>query len=114
MICPRTKAKCGYLAFCDVTGMCLDDEAIRENPLATPADGPGMLSITADEFAAMARDSERLDWLDDLNKKFNERTGTTYGWKLDWTCNRWALSDCNLPALTVREAIDAAMAERNK
>lgn len=58
MICPRTKAKCGYLAFCDVTGMCLDDEAIRENPLAAPIPDP-RLSITADEFADMERDAKR-------------------------------------------------------
>ena len=95
MICPKDGKDCA----CNV---------IIGRTICDPPERSG------DEFAAMARDAERLDWLDDLNKKFNERTGTTYGWKLDWTCNRWALSDCNLPALTVREAIDAAMAERNK
>ena len=96
MICPRTKAKCGYLAFCDVTGMCLDDEAIRENPLTTPADGPGMLSITAHEFAAMARDAERYRWLRDPHNAIPPQLAMVVGgFELD-------------------AAIDAAMADRNK
>lgn len=26
MICPQTKAECGHLAFCDITGKCMEQE----------------------------------------------------------------------------------------
>ena len=58
---------------------------------------------------ATVADTARLDWLDDVNKKINVRYGTKYGWKFDVNHNRAALSDHNVPALTVRQAIDAAM-----
>ena len=51
------------------------------------------------------KDAERLDWLDSVNKQTNERNRTTY---CDMNHNRFALSDHNFPALSVREAIDAA------
>jgi hypothetical protein len=57
----------------------------------------------------MTTDTERLDFLDRLNTNMNRRYRTTYGWGLDINHNRTALTDCNLPALTVREAIDEAM-----
>lgn len=53
-------------------------------------------------------DTSRLDWLDAVNQRTNERIGTVYGWKFDLNHNRAALSDHNLPALTVRQAIDKA------
>jgi hypothetical protein len=57
----------------------------------------------------MTTDTDRLDFLDRVNANTNRRCGTTYGWKYDINHNRAALTDSNLPALTVREAIDAAM-----
>lgn len=56
----------------------------------------------------MREDAERLDWLESVNLRSNERNGTVYGWKYDINHNRAALTDHNLPALTIREAIDAA------
>jgi hypothetical protein len=58
------------------------------------------------------KDTERLDWLDGVNQKANGRNGTRYGWKFDINHNRAALTDCNCPALSIREAIDAAMKPR--
>jgi hypothetical protein len=52
-------------------------------------------------------DSARLDYLDELNRKANERANSSYGWRLDINHNRVALADCHLPGLTAREAIDA-------
>ena len=59
----------------------------------------------------MPTDKERLDWLDKVNRNLNAIAGTEYGWKFEMNHNRSALTDHNLPVLTVREAIDAAMAE---
>lgn len=56
-------------------------------------------------------DTERLDFLDWLNKTLNEHTGSDYGWTLDVNHNRaqvW-LRDNYHPKQTVREAIDEAM-----
>lgn len=53
-------------------------------------------------------DTERLDWLDDVNRKANERNSTKYGWKFDINHNRAALTDHNWPAVSIREAIDDA------
>lgn len=55
------------------------------------------------------KDADRLDWLDRVNAGANKRNGTKYGWKFDINHNRAALTDCNCPALSVREAIDKAM-----
>lgn len=55
-----------------------------------------------------SEDTARLDWLDTVNMRANGWNKTVYGWKFDINHNRAALTDCNLPALTVREAIDAA------
>lgn len=65
--------------------------------------------VTADPVKA---DTDRLDWLDGVNRHTNGRVGTTYGWKFDINHNRAALTDSNLPALSVRDAIDAARAKR--
>lgn len=54
-------------------------------------------------------DAERLDWLDSVTSRTNSRHGTAYGWRFDANRNRAALTDHNLPLMTVREAIDAAM-----
>ena len=56
----------------------------------------------------LAEDRNRLDWLDQINRRTNEHYGTKYGWKFDINHNRAALTDHNFPVLTVREAIDAA------
>lgn len=53
-------------------------------------------------------DRARLDWLDQVNANSNSRNGTTYGWRYDINHNRAALTDCNYPALSIREAIDVA------
>jgi hypothetical protein len=53
-------------------------------------------------------DTARLDWLDQVNTRTNDRVGTSYGWKFDINHNRAALTDHNLPALHVRAAIDEA------
>lgn len=57
---------------------------------------------------AAERDTERLDWLDAVTKRTNERCGTIYGWKFDINHNRASLSNHNHPPLTVRTAIDDA------
>lgn len=57
---------------------------------------------------AAEEDAARLDWLDAVNLRTNERNGNVYGWRYDINHNRAALSDHNLPALTIREAIDSA------
>ena len=53
-------------------------------------------------------DAARLNFLDNVNRGMNERKGTKYGWKFDINHLRAALTDCNVPALTVRDAIDGA------
>ncbi len=53
-------------------------------------------------------DTDRLDWLDRVNERANQRNGSRYGWKFDLNHNRAALTDMNVPALSVRVAIDAA------
>lgn len=60
------------------------------------------------ELEVASEDSGRLDWLDQVNRRSNDQNNTVYGWKFDINHNRAALTDCNIPALTVREAIDAA------
>jgi hypothetical protein len=61
--------------------------------------------VAADPVKA---DTDRLDWLDGVNKRANGRNSSTYGWKFDINHNRAALTDSNIPALSVRAAIDAA------
>lgn len=56
-------------------------------------------------------DSQMLDFLDEMNKQKNERNGSRYGWRLEENHNRIALTDSNFPALSVRDAIKAAMKE---
>lgn len=60
--------------------------------------------------AEASEDAARLDYLDTRNARKNERHGTTYGWRLTENHNRIALEDHNWPALSVRAAIDAAIA----
>ncbi|MBX3579942.1 MAG: hypothetical protein KF723_22290 [Rhizobiaceae bacterium] len=64
--------------------------------------------IDVERLADLEADKARLDWLDSVNLKANERNGTVYGWQYDINHNRAALTDCHLPAFSVREAIDAA------
>jgi len=59
-------------------------------------------------------DTKRLDWLDEVTRKTNERNGTVYGWRFDINHNRAALMDHNWPALSIRQAIDAAMNKEEK
>ena len=56
----------------------------------------------------LLEDSARLNWLDEVNQRTNDRNGTRYGWRFDINHNRAALTDHNRPVLTVREAIDDA------
>lgn len=57
-------------------------------------------------------DTRRLDWLDAQNNRLNDYYGTAYGWKFDANFQRNAmmLNDSNYPVMTVRQAIDEAMA----
>lgn len=71
-------------------------------------------SVKRDDVAGDAKDTARLNWLDEVNAKTNARYGTKYGWRFDLNHNRAALTDHNTPALPVREAIDAAIAARTK
>lgn len=59
-----------------------------------------------------SEDTKRLDWLDAQNKRLNEYYGTSYGWKFDANFQRNAmmLNDINYPVMTVRQAIDEAIA----
>jgi hypothetical protein len=57
----------------------------------------------------LSADTRRLNWLDEVNQRTNQRTGTVYGWRFDINHNRAALTDHNLPAVMVRQAIDEAM-----
>lgn len=59
-----------------------------------------------------SEDTKRLDWLDAQNKRLNEYYGTSYGWKFDANFQRNAmmLNDSNYPVMTVRQAIDQAIA----
>ncbi|WP_312383977.1 hypothetical protein [Atlantibacter subterraneus] len=61
-------------------------------------------------------DKQRLDWLDAQNKRLNEYYGTSYGWKFDANFQRNAmmLNDSNYPVMTVRQAIDEAIAAAPK
>lgn len=63
------------------------------------------------EIVNRLQDARRLDFLDRANHHMNQHYGTVYGWKLEANQNRIALTDHNLPALTVRQAIDSAMNE---
>jgi hypothetical protein len=66
---------------------------------------------------AASEDSKRLDWLDEVNARTNEKHGTVYGWKFDINHNRAALMDHNWPAKSIRAAIDdarAALAQAGK
>ena len=97
MICPKE----GHVCECDIerAGICPPNKA-------TPADGPGMLSITADEFAAMARDAERYRW---FRNKLRDYDGNVALWEHCKGCDYEIKQGANLDT-----AIDAAMAERNK
>ncbi|WP_186200615.1 hypothetical protein [Burkholderia gladioli] len=55
-----------------------------------------------------SEDAARLDFLDAMNARKNEKNGTRYGWRLSENHNRIALEDHAWPAVSVREAIDAA------
>lgn len=59
-----------------------------------------------------SEDTKRLNWLDAQNKRLNEYYGTSYGWKFDANFQRNAmmLNDSNYPVMTVRQAIDEAIA----
>lgn len=65
------------------------------------------------ENAALRKDKARLDWLDAANQALNEAHGTKYGWKYDANHNRCqiAINDHNIPAHSIRQAIDAARKE---
>lgn len=85
-----------------------ENALISELVDVTPEELQRAISTLTAENEALKKDAERLDWLDDVNRRSNERNGTTYGWKFDINHNRAALTDHNLPALSIREAIDKA------
>jgi len=58
------------------------------------------------EAAEHLKDTQRLNFLDQLNEEFNQRMGTNYGWSIDWNCNRIALHDMDAAGQNIREAID--------
>lgn len=101
----------------------MSGEAQREMTLEEVANQYGTTHSAAREWRALVdeRDSlraqlavaqadvRRLDWLDGVNAATNARNGTIYGWRFEVNCNRAALTDHNLPALSVREAIDFAI-----
>lgn len=51
-------------------------------------------------------DTDRLDYLDSLNKEFNKRNNSNYGWEIGWNHNRIALHDIGPMGMSVRQAID--------
>lgn len=59
-------------------------------------------------------DSARLDWLDHVNARTNDRNKTHYGWRFEINHNRAALSDCHFPPRSVRTAIDEARTLRQE
>lgn len=77
------------------------------------------LSAVADEMSKLEKrsadsDTERLDYLDQLNGKLNTKSGSNYGWRLEVNHNRVALMDHDPVKKTVREAIDGHRAQYNK
>ncbi|HIE8320103.1 hypothetical protein [Salmonella enterica] len=85
-------------------------KAIRNGP--DMPEGDSNSPVTPDG----SEDTKRLDWLDAQNKRLNEYYGTSYGWKFDANFQRNAmmLNDSNYPVMTVRQAIDEAIAEAPK
>lgn len=85
-------------------------KAIRNGP--DMPEGDSNSPVTPDG----SEDTKRLDWLDAQNKRLNEYYGTSYGWKFDANFQRNAmmLNDSNYPVMTVRQAIDEAIAEATK
>lgn len=69
------------------------------------ADGEFWRGLVGD-VNRLAEDTSRLDWLDAQTDGMNRGYGTTYGWKFHRSHNGMNLNDSNLPALTVRQAID--------
>jgi hypothetical protein len=67
----------------------------------------GFIDARAAQPPAVNEDAARLDYLDSLNQRLNAQQGSSYGWRLDINHNRVSLTDMHVPALTVREAIDA-------
>lgn len=101
----------------------ITDWVYAERPMLT------MLQAIADAHNAtlpVSSDTERLEWLDDCNRRLNDKCGSRYGWELILSHNvtrlmlespyvaEFAGVDLNDSAFpgkrTCREAIDAAMA----
>lgn len=82
------------------------------------------INAIASHFRAALADTERLDWLDECNRRLNESCGTVYGWRVILSHNvtrlmlespyvrEFAGVDLNdqepSGKLSCREAIDAA------
>lgn len=71
------------------------------------------LAALRERIAGMEKDAERLDFLDAINERKNKSYGTRYGWHLTENHNRIALEDHGFPVMTVRQAIDAAIAKQD-
>ena len=59
-------------------------------------------------------DTNRLDYLDQLNGKLNQKSGSKYGWRLEVNHNRVALMEHDPMKQSVREANDSHRAQYNK
>jgi|SRR5581483_3930796 len=94
----------------NVEGINLLHRASREFYLLDPS--VDHLVVVPASAAFPSEDTVRLNYLDLRNQRKNERTGSNYGWKLEENHNRIALSDHNLPKLTVRQAIDEARSRK--
>lgn len=80
--------------------------------MSTALPNNASLSTNSPVIPDGSEDTKRLDWLDAQNKRLNEYYGTSYGWKFDANFQRNAmmLNDSNYPVMTVRQAIDKAIA----
>lgn len=78
-------------------------ERLRDSAHMTQGDGLSAMLMTAHEAAdeiarlreALGKDRDRLDFLDECNRRLNARYGTNYGWKLvlNHNVNRLFLGD---------------------
>lgn len=107
----RTLVDCNRYNYCSdavarVEGACRA-AMLQDEPVKT-ANKLGNSPVIPDG----SEDTKRLNWLDAQNKRLNEYYGTSYGWKFDANFQRNAmmLNDSNYPVMTVRQAIDEAIA----
>ncbi len=83
--------------------------ALRDQCDAQVDGQAGVIDRLRMDVAALRADEGRLDWLDLVNIKSNERNGTVYGWRFEQNHLRASLTDHHAPHKSVREAIDDAI-----